>query len=83
MFRVPAADVRQDVGAHLAELLGEAEVHVERGMQGDPEVAMGQLVQVEEALAPGVGVLDAAEPIGKAMTIFERFAATLRVGIVV
>jgi hypothetical protein len=70
-FGVLAVDVREDVGTHLAELIGEAEVHVEGRVHGDAGMSVGEVVPVEEALAPGAGVLDAAEPVGEVMPVFE------------
>lgn len=44
---------------------------------------MGAVVPLEEALAVGAGVFDAAEPLGEIGTIFERFELGLGVRIVI
>lgn len=80
MLRV---DRLEDVGTHLAELLGETEVHVVGRVQADPGVPMLLVVPGEELGAPRPGVLEGSETLGKVVPVFQGLVLALAVRVVV
>jgi hypothetical protein len=73
----------QHLLAGSEDLFGAAEVHVGGGQQADPGVVVLHVVPVEEALAEGAGILDAAEPVREGGVVLEGLELALRVRVVV
>ena len=60
-----------------------AVVDLVRGHEADPGVMMILVVPVEELAAEGLGILDAAEPAGKARLVLQGFEVALGERVVV
>jgi hypothetical protein len=73
----------EHIGPDFEQLARPAVVDIGRGEQRDPAVAVLAVVPGEEPLAEGPGILERAEPIGKARPVLERLEAGLGVRIVV
>ena len=73
----------EDVSALLEERLRAAVVNALRGHEADAGVAVGAVVPLEEVLAVGARILDAAETLREVRTIFERFELRLGVRVVI
>ena len=73
----------ENVSALLEERLCTAVVNALRGHEADAGVAVCAVVPLEEVLAVGARILDAAEAFGELGTVFERFELGFGVRIVV
>jgi hypothetical protein len=82
-FRVDQECVVEGPGALLEERLRVAVVNAVRGHEADAGVAVCAVVPLEELLAVGARILDAAEALGELGAIFKRFELSLGVRIVI
>jgi hypothetical protein len=73
----------EDVSALLEESVYAAVMHALWGHKADARVAADGVVPLEEALAVGADVFDAAETLREVGMIFERFELCLGVRIVI
>ena len=82
-FRVGQKRDVEGFGTLLQECLGAAVVNGLGCHEADARVAVGGVVPLEEVLAVGARILDAAEPLGEVGTVLERFELGLGVRIVI